>query len=329
MAVQLRPNRIDDIIGNEQHKIYLKIIAARAKAENRPVPHMLFEGHYGCGKTSFANAIAGEMGANFIETNASAIKNNKDLIAVITRIKQNDILFIDEIHGLKKRQEELLYTVMEDFKLPLTAALLPKLEESKIKNLDRVFNLPLPPFTLIGATTDIGNLSGPLISRFKGRCQLDLYSVKEIQRIILKNAMKFQIDFEPDASLELAKRCKAIPRLANNRLQWINDYIRYHRRSRVKKADVIEAMKLQEIDENGFDRNDLSYLKAVAEMQPCGISSIAARTGQSIETITKYIEPYLLYIGIVKITGQGRMLSSYAGEITSDIIPGMDLLDKI
>lgn len=314
MVIQLRPSTFDGIIGNAKLKQCLGMNIAGAKQQKRPVGHLLLQGHYGCGKTTFARAIANAMGGQFIETNALAIKKPKDLLGYLRQLKENDILFIDEIHQLQSKHEELMYPAMEDFKFPLS--LNSDIRDQLIKtgatvNINDIINLKLPPFTLIGATTDIGSLSGPLLSRFELNYFVDLYTVEEINKIVMMNAKKLNIAFDQDGSMELARRCKLVPRLSNNRLKWVADYAAYNKKTHLNQQDVVSAMDMMEIDEFGYDRNDRAYIDAVQSMQPTGVASLAAKTGITIETITKFIEPYLLHTGVIKITREGRMMFDF------------------
>jgi Holliday junction DNA helicase RuvB len=329
MVVELRPSRLDDIIGNEGLKECLKINLAAAKQEKRPIPHTLFKGHYGCGKTTFARAVANEQGGTFYEINAASIRDHVDLLNYFVRIKKGDVLFIDEIHRLKKKFGELCYPVMEDFKFSISidsdAFGSIKISAEESQTINQFLNRNVEPFTMIGATTDPGNMPGPLKSRFENEYSVHTYTEEDISKIIRRSANLLKIKLDEEAITQVAKRSKNIPRLANSRIKWIRDYALSKNKTTITPADVVLAMGLQSIDENGYDQDDRFYLEIVEEMQPIGVQGIAARMGTTMESITKFIEPHLLNTGKIKITTQGRVLSTFAQD-WENALAGINLI---
>lgn len=316
MVVELRPEKIDDIIGNDGIKQCLNISLFAAKSQSRPCDHTIFTGHYGCGKTTFARALANGQGGNFYEVNAASIESCIDLLNYFTRLKDNDVLFIDEIHRLKKKYEEFCYPVMEDNKFSINvensdALNKINLTEEERKTLSQFYTVKIAPFTLIGATTDPGNLSGPLLSRFGAKYTLNPYSVDDIQKIIERSSKLLGYPIDADASLELAKRSKGVPRLANSRLKNVRDYCLFKKRQSISKESVVESMTMHGVDYRGYDNEDQVYLAALMDMQPAGIQSLAARTGYTSETIQKFIEPPMLRDGTIEITKSGRVTADF------------------
>lgn len=306
----LRPTKLSEFIGNEHIKKCLEISINAAKIKNKPLGHILNQGGYGRGKTTLANMIADAMGGHFYPLNASTITKKHHLLELFCKLKPNDVVFIDEIHGLDISMEEFMYPAMEDFVISLPKA-------SKEFNKESFTQINISPFTLIGATTDIGLLSGPFKSRFKAEYYLELYSIEDIVKIIRLNAPKLNLNIDDYAIVEIAKRSKMTPRLANARLEWISDFSISNNISFIKREHVIEALEMQHIDEEGLDVNDKKYLAALKKdgYKPIGLKTIVGMTGFSEETITKYIEPYLIEINRVRIGKTGRLLVPTENEI--------------
>lgn len=324
-VIDLRPHRLDELIGNEKLVQCLKISLDCARRQDRPIEHILMQGISGAGKSTIARIIGNEQNGNFYELNAASVKKNSDLLNYIVRLKYKDVLFIDEIHTLRRKHEEFLYPVMEDFKYSTNVDLVDYLkyglspdEEKTIQNFGSGM-IDVQPFTLIGATTDVGNLSAPLKNRFSLEHFVQLYSLEDIAKIVERSANLLNIKLDSEATNEIAKRSKRVPRIANARVKWVRDYAMSQNKVYLSKQDIIDAMDMIEIDERGYDKNDLLYLAAVEDMQPVGLQSIAARTQMSQETIRKYIEPPLLNDGIIRITTGGRVLSTFSEQWRTDL----------
>lgn len=304
MPQDLRPTKLEEIVGNDKLKRVLKIIVAAAKKEDRSIPHTVLHGHYGCGKTTIARVLAHEIGSAFIEVNAAAIKSKEDLLKLIPKIEKNTVLFIDEIHRLKTKHEELFYSLMEDFR-------------TFIPTPDGIVEINIPQFTLIGATTNLGSLSGPFLSRFIQNHSVSMYSNEELKEIVRLSASKLKIGIDEDAALLIAERSKNVPRYANNRLTWVKDYCSSEDKVYIGIKEVDEAFELVGIDENGFDEMDRSYLDTIERFQPIGLTNLAAAIGATPETVIKYIEPIMLARDIVTITREGRSLKGFSSTFES------------
>lgn len=298
----LRPSRLEDFIGNDKNKSCLEMQIKAAKIKQQPLKHTLFQGLYGSGKTTLANIIAHEMGGNFHNLNAASITKKKHIVELACKIKRGDIVFIDEIHRLDAALEEMLYPIMEDYVL-----ILPKAIDFAGSQQSSFSKIDVAEFTLIGATTDIGLLTGAFLSRFPHHYYVERYSIEDLTKIVKANAIKLKLSLDEDAAFEIAKRSRRIPRIANGRLLWINDYRIAKNISRVSKQNVIDACELKQIDELGLEQNDRRYLSVIDAFRPLGIKSIVAMTQLTEDTITKYIEPYLISIGLVEISPRGRL----------------------
>ncbi len=326
--VALRPKRIADMIGQRAVIEVLDIAIDAAKKRDEPLGHILFDGPPGLGKTTFATCIPREMGVPVQTASGPALKAPKDIVPYLTNIEDRSVLFIDEIHRLPKAVEEYLYTAMEDFRIDIV------LGEGVSA---RTLNLQLKPFTLIGATTRAGMLSGPMRDRFQIREHLGFYSVQELSEILNINANKLNVVVEQDAALEMARRSRGTPRVANNRLLWARDFA-------VSKADGIitletarAAMKMIGIDEMGLDRQDRNYLKTLIRVfggGPAGIEAIANTMNVSSDTLVDEVEPFLLRSELLIRSSRGRCATPSAFEHL-DVIPpagsgpGIDLLDNL
>lgn len=300
----LRPTKLVDFIGNEKIKSCLEIAIHAAKVRDKPLGHILNQGRYGCGKTTLANMIADAMGGNFFSLNAASITKKQHLLELFCKIKKNDVIFIDEIHRLDISLEEFMYPAMEDFTISL-----PK-PSARFGEKESFTNINIAPFTLIGATTDSGALSGPFKSRFKTEYYLDPYTPHDLTKIGRANAPKLELNITDDALMEVAKRSKMTPRLLNARLEWVNDYRITKDIKIVQKEDVSTALDMIGIDAEGLDQNDRKYLAALSKggYKPVGMKTLVSMTSLSEETITKYIEPHLIEIGKILISKSGREL---------------------
>ncbi len=296
----LRPKRMSDMIGQKEVMAVLQIAIDAAKKRNQPLGHILFDGPPGLGKTTFATCIPREMGAAVQMASGPGLKAPKDLLPYLTNIEHGSVLFIDEIHRIPKAVEEYLYTAMEDFRIDIV------LGEGVNA---RTVNLPLKPFTLIGATTRAGMLSGPLRDRFQIREHLGFYSLDELADILLRNAKKLQVQVKDDAAREIALRSRGTPRVANNRLLWVRDYAMSKADGLITKQLTEDALRMTGIDELGLDRQDRRYIETLIRVflgGPAGIEAIAHTMNVSADTLVDEVEPFLLRSELIIRTPRGR-----------------------
>ena len=304
----LRPRSFDQYIGQETLIRRLKIAVDAARGRGEPVEHVLLHGPPGLGKTTLAHVIANEMKANVQVTNGPALTKGADLVGILTKLSRGDVLFIDEIHRLPAIVEEYLYPAMEDFKVDIT--------------LDagmhaRTITMPLPPFTLIGATTRIGLLTGPMRSRFGIANHIEFYAPGALHEILRHNAKFLKLENEDAALAELSKRSRGTPRIANRLLRRVRDFAAVEARAKLTLAVTRDALKLEGIDDRGLDEQDRSFLRTLIDVYdggPAGIEAIAASLGEEIDTLVDVIEPYLLQTGLVLRTRQGRRATKTAYE---------------
>jgi holliday junction DNA helicase RuvB len=279
----------------------LKFTVAAAKQRNEAIDHILLSGPPGLGKTTIANIIAKAMGANMKTTSGPTIEKAGDLAGLLTNLEEGDVLFIDEIHRLQKTIEEYLYPAMEDFKLDIIIDQGPNA---------RSVRLNLPRFTLIGATTRSGLLTAPLLTRFPVRERLDYYEALQLQQIVLRAARLLNIEMEESGAMEIARRSRGTPRIANNLLRRVRDYAQVRGDGRVTREVADRALAILEIDENGLDEMDKRILEAVITKfggGPVGVSSLAVAVGEEPDTLEEVYEPYLIMEGYLKRTPQGRV----------------------
>ena len=309
LEITLRPRDFSSYIGQEKLKQNLKLAITASKKRNEPIDHVLLYGPPGLGKTTMASVIANEMGAQIRITSGPAIEKTGDLASLLTNLKDNDILFIDEIHRLNSNVEEVLYSAMEDFKLDIMIGKGPSA---------RSLRLDLPKFTIIGATTRAGALSAPLRDRFGIVHRLEFYSEDEIEQIINSAASILGTNIDKDASKELAKRSRLTPRIANRLLKRVRDYADVNGDGIIDTIIAEKTLKLLEIDENGLDSVDRALLRAIIDNYdggPVGAATLSALLSEDKQTIEDFIEPYLMQLGLLERTPKGRKVTPKAYKI--------------
>ena len=301
--VSLRPQYLDDYIGQKGVKENLKIFIEAARRRGEPLDHVLFYGPPGLGKTTLAGIIANELGVNIKITSGPAIERAGDLAAILTNLEENDVLFIDEIHRLNRSVEEVLYSAMEDYALDIIIGKGPSA---------RSIRLDLARFTLIGATTRAGSLSAPLRDRFGVISKFELYTVEELTEIIRRTARILGVTADEDSLVEMAKRSRGTPRVANRMLKRIRDFSQVKGNGIIDMEITREALEALGVDVLGLERLDREILSGIIERfngGPVGIDTIAASIGEERVTIEDVYEPYLIQTGLLYRTQKGRMVS--------------------
>ena len=297
----LRPRLLNEYIGQTQVKDNLSIFIKAAAARHEALDHVLLFGPPGLGKTTLANIIANELNVNIRVTSGPAIERQGDLAAILTNLGDNDVLFIDEIHRLSKTVEEILYSAMEDFALDIIIGKGPAA---------RSVRLDLPHFTLIGATTRLGAIAAPLRDRFGVQCCLEFYKPEELQFIITRAAEILNVKIDKEGALEIARRSRGPPRIANRLLKRVRDFAQVLDVEVIDRQLADEALAKLEVDRYGFDRNDRKILTTIVKTfggGPVGIETIAAAVSEESSTIEDVIEPYLMQQGMLNRTSRGRM----------------------
>ncbi len=301
LEMTLRPSLFTEFTGQAKVKERLEIAVAAARQRKEAIDHILLSGPPGLGKTTLANIIAKAMGANLKSTSGPTIEKAGDLAGLLTNLEEGDVLFIDEIHRLQKTIEEYLYPAMEDFKLDIIIDQGPNA---------RSVRLSLPKFTLIGATTRSGLLTSPLLTRFPIRERLDYYQAEQLLHIVLRSARLLNVETDERGALEIARRSRGTPRIANNLLRRVRDYAQVRHEGRVTAEIADHALAMLEIDENGLDEMDKRILETVIAKfggGPVGLSSLAVAVGEEPDTLEEVYEPYLIMEGYLKRTSQGRV----------------------
>ena len=311
----LRPQRLDEFIGQEKLKKSLSIYLQAAKMRNESIEHLLFYGPPGLGKTTLSTIISKEMNVNLKVTSGPAIDRPGDLAAILTNLEEGDILFIDEIHRLNRSVEEVLYSAMEDFELDIMIGKGPAA---------RSIRLDLSPFTLVGATTRVGALSAPLRDRFGIIERLEFYSPEELSQIISRAALILDTAIDDDAALEIARRSRGTPRIANRMLKRVRDWAQVNEQSLITKSVMLSTLDDLGVDEIGLDDIDRLYLDALLVKfngGPVGIETIAACISEESATIEDVVEPFLLQRGFIERTPRGRVGTRLAYSHCGLIIP--------
>ena len=302
----LRPQKLDDFIGQKNAKDNLKVFIEAAKLRGEPLDHVLFYGPPGLGKTTLAGIIANEMGVDIKITSGPAIDRAGDLAAILTNLEENDVLFIDEIHRLNRSVEEVLYSAMEDFALDILIGKGPSA---------RSIRLDLSKFTLIGATTRVGSLSAPLRDRFGVMSKFEMYTPDELEEIIRRSSHILGIEADDESIREMAGRSRGTPRVANRILKRIRDFSQVQGNGYIDADITRDGLKALDIDPMGLERLDREILLAIIERfggGPVGVDTIAASIGEERVTIEDAYEPYLLQIGFLSRTQKGRMATDLA-----------------
>jgi len=304
--LSLRPRRLDEMIGQDRVKENLVILIQAAKGRNEALDHILFYGPPGLGKTTLAHILANEMGVNFKVTSGPAIERAGDLAAIITNLQTSDILFIDEIHRLGRVVEEILYPAMEDFVLDITIGKGPSA---------RSIRLQLPHFTIVGATTRLALMTAPLRARFGAVHRLGFYDPPAMEAIVERGADVLQVDIDDGGTSEIACRARGTPRVALRLLRRVRDYAQVRADGCITRQVANEALALLEIDDLGLDNADRSVLTTIIEKfkgGPVGLQTIAASISEEPDTVMDVVEPYLLQLGFIDRTPQGRVATAGA-----------------
>ncbi|MDO6527588.1 Holliday junction branch migration DNA helicase RuvB [Motilimonas sp. 1_MG-2023] len=302
----IRPKLLQDYTGQEQVKSQMEIFIEAARRRSEALDHLLIFGPPGLGKTTLANIVANELEVNIKTTSGPVLEKAGDLAALLTNLEPNDVLFIDEIHRLSPVVEEILYPAMEDYQLDIMIGEGPAARSIK---------LDLPPFTLIGATTRAGSLTSPLRDRFGIVQRLEFYDVPSLTKIVKRSAHYLALDMDGDACIEVARRSRGTPRIANRLLRRVRDYAEVKHEGKVNQFAAKAALDMLEVDNQGFDLMDRKLLDAIIDKfmgGPVGLDNLAAAIGEERETIEDVLEPYLIQQGFLQRTPRGRIATDRA-----------------
>ena len=305
----IRPESIKEYIGQEDVKENIRIFVEAAKMRNEPLDHVLLYGPPGLGKTTLAFIIAHELGTNIKTASGPSIEKSGDLAAILSSLEPGDVLFIDEIHRMPRYIEEILYPAMEDFSLDIIVG-----SEGNSRNI----KIDLPPFTLVGATTRAGDLSAPLRDRFGIVSKLQFYTVEELTEIVKRTARVLGVEIDEEAAVELAKRSRGTPRIANRLFKRVRDFALVKGNGKVDLAITKDALERLKVDKMGLDNTDHELLLAIIEKfggGPVGVEALSSSIGEEVTTIEDVYEPYLLQTGLLKRTSRGRIATDKAYEV--------------
>jgi holliday junction DNA helicase RuvB len=305
-TLSLRPKRLPEVIGQRELREKLLIAIAAAKGRGEPLEHILFHGPPGLGKTTLAHVVAAEMGAGIKTTSGPALTRPADLVGILTNLQKGDVLFIDEIHRLGPVVEEFIYPAMEEFRIDITV---------DRGSFARTINVPLQPFTMIGATTRAGFLSAPLRERFGIFHHFEFYPEEDLLAIAKRSADLLGVKAEADALKEVARRSRGTPRVCIRLVRRVRDFAQVRGDGRLTRQAADEALKMEAVDERGLDTLDRKFLHTIIDVYgggPAGIEAIAATLNEEVDTLVDMVEPYLLKIGFVGRTRQGRVVTAPA-----------------
>ncbi len=302
----IRPRSLDAFIGQDDMRANLSVYLRAARERGQAMDHTLFYGNPGLGKTTLAQILASELGVNFISTSGPVLERGGDLAAILTNLGSNDILFVDEIHRMPPAVEEILYPAMEDYKLDLVIGQGPGARTVKIN---------LEPFTLVGATTRIGLLTSPLRDRFGVVLRLEFYSPPELARIVERASKILNVELSPDGALEIGRRSRGTPRIANRLLRRVRDFALVQNQRRVDAEIAHKALERMDVDELGLDQMDRKILDVIIAHYsggPVGVKTLAVACSEEVRTIEEIYEPYLIQCGFLKRTPRGRVATARA-----------------
>jgi Holliday junction DNA helicase RuvB len=306
--LSLRPRKLGEFLGQAVMKENLAVFIAAAKARNESLDHLFLIGPPGLGKTTLAQVVARELEADFKVTSAPALDKPKDLAGILTTVTERTVFFIDEIHRLKPAMEEMLYIAMEDYELDWIIGQGPSA---------RTIRIPIPPFTLVGATTKAGNVASPLVSRFGITCRFSFYEQADMEAIIRRSAGILRSPLEEDAAALLASSARGTPRVANRLLRRMRDFAQVKGSPSITREVVEEGLRRLEIDALGLERHDREILRLIIERYnggPVGAETLAISVGEAVDTLEDYYEPYLIQSGLLQRTPRGRMATALAYE---------------